>query len=48
MEVHCPRARCGKTKDNVVLHTFDITTGELISTKTFANPRITEKQTRSA
>lgn len=41
LEVHCPRSGCGKTKHNVVLHTIDVQTGETISTKTFANPRMT-------
>lgn len=38
LEVKCPRRACGAKPGVVVLHVFDIHTGELISTKTFADP----------
>jgi hypothetical protein len=44
LEVRCTRSRCGKTKENVVLHVFNLTNGELISTKTFANPPTPTKE----
>lgn len=39
LEVKCGRRRCGAGPDVVVLHTFNLSTGEMISTRRFANPR---------
>lgn len=39
IEVKCKRRRCGHRPGVVVLHTFDIHTGELLSTKLWANPK---------
>jgi hypothetical protein len=38
LEVKCGRRGCGAGRGIVVLHTFDITTGELVGTKQFADP----------
>jgi hypothetical protein len=38
IEVKCGRRRCGASRDVVVLHTFSVTTGELVGTRMFANP----------
>ena len=39
LEVKCKRRACGYTKGMVILHTIDITTGQVVSTKQFAEPR---------
>lgn len=39
LEVKCKRRRCGHAPGVVVLHTFDIREGKLISTKKYADPR---------
>ena len=39
LEVKCKRRKCGVQPGVVVLHTFDLRTGELIETKQFADPR---------
>lgn len=38
LEVKCGRRRCGAGRGIVVLHTFDLITGELVGTKKFADP----------
>lgn len=38
-EVKCKRRRCGYAKGIIILHTIDITTGEVVSTKKFAEPK---------
>lgn len=38
LEVKCGRRRCGAGRGVVILHTFDITTGELVGTRQFADP----------
>lgn len=38
LEVKCGRRGCGAGRGVVVLHTFDIETGELVETKHFADP----------
>lgn len=38
LEVKCSRRSCGVRPGVVVLHTFDITTGQLVDTKQFASP----------
>lgn len=42
LEVKCKRRACGFKKGLVVLHTIDITTGEVSYTKIFTDPRIKE------
>lgn len=42
LEVKCKRRRCGAESGVVVLHTFDCSTGELITTRRFANPPSSE------
>ncbi len=39
LEVKCKRRKCGVQPGVVVLHTFDLQTGELLDTKKFADPR---------
>jgi len=43
LEVKCKRRACGYFKGTVVLHTIDITTGQVVSTKKFAEPK-TQKE----
>lgn len=38
LEVKCGRRGCGAGRGVVVLHTFDLTTGDLVGTKRFADP----------
>lgn len=38
LEVKCGRRGCGAGRGVVVLHTFDINTGELVGTSRFADP----------
>lgn len=38
IELPCKRRRCGKRPGVVVLHTLDITTGEVTRTRKFADP----------
>jgi hypothetical protein len=38
LEVKCGRRRCGAGRGVVVLHTFDLTTGDMVGTKQFADP----------
>lgn len=38
LEVKCNRRSCGAGRGVVVLHTFDLTTGELIGTSKYADP----------
>lgn len=38
LEVLCKRRACGKRPGVVVLHTFDLTTGNLIKTERFTDP----------
>lgn len=40
LEVKCKRRACGYVKGTVILHTIDIQTGEVVSTKNFADPRL--------
>lgn len=39
IEVKCRRRSCGSTAGVVVLHRFSVHTGELVSTRRFADPR---------
>lgn len=39
LEVKCKRRACGHIPGVVVLHTFNILTGELLKTQKFADPR---------
>jgi hypothetical protein len=45
LEVKCKRRACGYQKGLVVLHTIDITSGKVVSTKRFTDPRITKENT---
>lgn len=47
IEVKCGRRRCGASKDVVVLHTFNLHTGEMIDTRRFANPPKPSKEATS-
>lgn len=38
LEVKCGRRSCGAKRGVVVLHTFDLVTGEMIGTERFADP----------
>lgn len=38
LEVKCGRRGCGAKRGVVVLHTFDLITGNLVATKRFADP----------
>lgn len=38
LEVKCGRRGCGAKRGVVVLHTFDVTTGEMVGTQHFADP----------
>jgi hypothetical protein len=40
LEVTCPRRGCGAQKGVVVLHTFDIITGQLLDTELFRTPQV--------
>jgi len=42
LEVKCKRRACGYKKGTVVLHTIDIQSGTVVSTKRFADPRFKE------
>jgi hypothetical protein len=39
LEVKCKRRACGYSKGTIILHTIDILTGQVVSTKRFAEPR---------
>lgn len=39
LEVKCKRRGCGYAKGTVILHTIDISTGQVVKTKSFAEPR---------
>lgn len=39
LEVKCKRRACGVRPGVIVLHSFDIRTGEITETRKFANPR---------
>lgn len=39
VEVACNSARCGKRPGVVVLHRYDLLTGELVDTKRYKSPR---------
>jgi hypothetical protein len=47
LEVKCDSRFCGHGPGVVVLHRFDVTTGELLETKSFKNPG-TERSTQNA
>lgn len=42
IEVKCRRRTCGSQRGVVVLHRFNIHTGELVNTQRFAEPRKVE------
>lgn len=39
LEVKCKRSQCGYRKGKVILHTIDVTTGQVVSTRKFAEPK---------
>lgn len=39
LEVKCKRRACGYVKGTIILHTIDIQSGQVVSTKKFAEPR---------
>lgn len=43
IEVVCKSVFCGNAPGVLVLHTFDLKTGELISTRSFKNPGKVDK-----
>lgn len=45
LEVKCKRRACGYEKGSVVLHTIDIQSGQVVSTRKFADPRFTKENT---
>lgn len=42
LEVKCGRRGCGAKRGTVVLHTFDLKTGEMVGTKKYADPIVKE------
>lgn len=45
IEIRCHNKWCGHRPGTVVIHRFDVTTGELIQTKKYAQPK---EETRGA
>ena len=39
IEVSCPSRWCGRVPGVVVLHTFNTSTGQLVGTRSFKDPR---------
>jgi len=39
LEVKCHHRRCGYAKGIIVLHTFDLATGQLVQTRRFREPQ---------
>ena len=48
LEVKCKRRACGYQKGTVILHTIDITTGKVVRTKKFADPKISKEGQHAA
>lgn len=48
LEVKCKRRACGYAKGLVILHTIDITTGEVTKTRRFSDPRNSRKEQGNA
>ena len=48
LEVKCKRRACGYSKGTVVLHTIDIISGEVVSTRRFSDPRNSRKEQGNA
>lgn len=48
IEVKCRRRSCGYRRGVVVLHVFDLHTGQLVDTKKYAEPREVSHGKRSA
>lgn len=44
LEVKCNRRACGYVKGMVLIHTIDIITGEVVSTRRFAEPKNQRKE----
>jgi hypothetical protein len=48
LEVKCKRRACGYAKGMVILHTIDITTGEVVKTDHFAEPSTQKRRRQDA
>lgn len=48
LEVKCNRRACGYRKGMVLLHTIDITTGKVVKTDHFAEPKNPRKEQGNA
>lgn len=48
LEVKCKRRACGYSKGTVVLHTIDITTGEVVKTDCFSDPSTQKRRGQDA
>lgn len=48
LEVKCNRRACGYVKGMILLHTIDITTGEVTKTRRFAEPKNSPKEKHNA
>ena len=48
LEVKCKRRACGHRAGTVVLHTIDITTGKVVRTKRFQDPKIQKEGQHAA
>ncbi len=48
LEVKCKRRACGYAKGTIILHTIDITTGKVVSTKQFAEPKNKKEQAHAS
>ena len=44
LEVKCKRRACGYHKGLVILHTIDITTGQVTSTHKYADPTVKKEK----
>lgn len=47
-EVKCKRRACGYRKGIIILHTIDITTGEVTNTRRFSDPKNPRKEQGNA
>jgi hypothetical protein len=47
-EVKCKRRACGYVKGTVILHTIDITTGEVVKTDRYSEPRNRKEESNAS